>query len=238
MGCVGDPFSDVHEDQEQDEDGQEEQDGDEQDRKNHRMRLRLSLKVRQQQVPGRGSDDCVWCASSLRRQQEPLDALLSVFFRFYKLASSGQALDFYQLLSIPRNASSAEIKIAYHRALLQFHPDKKANTSRQPAFTESISITLIKEAYITLSSPDLRSRYDVSTRQKSLSSGPRPAQIISLEEFEELGEDSSEDDGVWRKASTSWDAAAARKWCGWGTRSKARKTKMMMVEEMEWMEMG
>jgi diphthamide biosynthesis protein 4 len=109
---------------------------------------------------------------------------------FHKLASSGGLGDFYELLSVSKDASTAEIKIAYHKALLQFHPDKTSASSRSP---EAISISLIKEAYLTLSTPHLRAQY---SSRKRTPLGPRPAQIISLEEFEEVAGDSEEDD-VW-----------------------------------------
>ncbi|KAF9469564.1 hypothetical protein BDZ94DRAFT_1126975, partial [Collybia nuda] len=109
--------------------------------------------------------------------------------------------DFYQLLSITKDASAAEIKIAYHRALLLFHPDKTSRARRDHAHlsenTKGFSISLIKEAYLTLSTPDLRARYDSS--QKRLPSGPRPAQVISLEEFEEEVGGGDEDDAWYYK---------------------------------------
>lgn len=47
---------------------------------------------------------------------------------------------------------------------------------------------MLKTAYETLSDPELRAKYD-ATRSRH-PSGPRPAQIISLEEFEELENES------------------------------------------------
>lgn len=100
--------------------------------------------------------------------------------------------DFYQLLSVPRDASTAEIKIAYHKALLLFHPDK-TNAAGTHLPENAISISLIKEAYLTLSAPDLRAQYDALRRRTPL--GPRPAQVISLEEFEEEAGDG--EDNTW-----------------------------------------
>lgn len=85
--------------------------------------------------------------------------------------------DYYDLLEIPHTASQAQIKQAYHRALLRFHPDKRALASS----SSDMSIALIKEAYLTLSSPAARARYDYST----VVCTPRPAQLVSLEEFTE-----------------------------------------------------
>lgn len=98
--------------------------------------------------------------------------------------------DLYQTLSLPQNASFAQIKAAYHRTLLQSHPDKNSNQhSSQP-----IDIALIKEAYATLSNPQLRAKYDT---QRSYSAAlPRPAQVVSLEHFKE----ELEVEDVWRYA--------------------------------------
>ncbi|KAF9486389.1 DnaJ-domain-containing protein, partial [Pholiota conissans] len=101
-------------------------------------------------------------------------------------------VDFYSLLSVPKNASLAEIKIAYRRLLLRYHPDK-GNSSSPGAH---VDIALIKEAFKTLSDKETRSTYDVDLKQHTYKSiGPRPAQVVSLEEFE-FEEDSEE--GPWR----------------------------------------
>ena len=120
--------------------------------------------------------------------------------------------NFYQLLSLSQNASQTEIKTAYHRALLHFHPDKnhKANSAKpddpnilhthlHSTTADPIPISLIKEAYDTLSTPDLRARYDTLLLQEIQPPGPRPAQVVSLEDFQE--DPDSRDDpegGPWR----------------------------------------
>lgn len=68
-----------------------------------------------------------------------------------------------------------------------------------------VDIGLLKEAYATLSSPERRDAYDqmLKTQQArpqyhpTSASGPRPAQVISLEEFEEVVDGSGAED-VWR----------------------------------------
>ncbi|KAI5898925.1 uncharacterized protein SCHCODRAFT_02487730, partial [Schizophyllum commune H4-8] len=86
------------------------------------------------------------------------------------------------------------LKDAYHRALLTHHPDKAHGPGSQ-----QIAVSVIKEAYETLSSPTRRERYDRSlARKKSQHGGPRPAQVISLEEFDAIGEDVQ--DIVWTYA--------------------------------------
>ncbi|KAI0828824.1 hypothetical protein BC628DRAFT_1417226 [Trametes gibbosa] len=97
-----------------------------------------------------------------------------------------RATDFYALLSVSPSATSADIKTAYHRALLASHPDK-----RDPAGSNPTDIGLLKQAFNTLYTPYLRKHYDALRTASRKSSGPRPAQVISLEEFEET-EDTSE----------------------------------------------
>ncbi|EGO05371.1 hypothetical protein SERLA73DRAFT_118930 [Serpula lacrymans var. lacrymans S7.3] len=98
---------------------------------------------------------------------------------------------FYQLLAVPRTASATDIKLAYHRALLLSHPDKRVNAANVP----TADIALIKEAYTTLASTSSRATYDAQLSQNRKPSGPRPAQIISLEDFSDTGPD--DESGLW-----------------------------------------
>lgn len=84
--------------------------------------------------------------------------------------------DPYDLLALPADASPAEIKTAYRRALRQAHPDKRAGSTAD--------IAAIQEAYRVLSTPPLREQHDRG-RRSFVPAGPRPAQVISLAEFDE-----------------------------------------------------
>jgi len=99
--------------------------------------------------------------------------------------------NYYELLQVPRTAPFADIKASYHRLLLSHHPDK-SNPAKQNSTRTDIDIGSLKEAFVTLSSPESRTRYDseLSSRpDPSLSRGrSRPAHIISLEDFEDLGQ--------------------------------------------------
>ena len=63
--------------------------------------------------------------------------------------------DFYEILEVPKNASQADIKKAYRKKAIQFHPDKNpGNKTAEENFKEAA------EAYEVLSSEEKRQRYD------------------------------------------------------------------------------
>lgn len=63
--------------------------------------------------------------------------------------------DYYKILGVERNASAAEIKKAYRKLALKYHPDRnQGDKQAEEKFKE------INEAYQVLSDPQKRSRYD------------------------------------------------------------------------------
>ena len=63
--------------------------------------------------------------------------------------------DFYDILGITKNADAAEIKKAYRKKALEFHPDKNpGNTAAEEKFK------LAAEAYEVLSDPNKKAKYD------------------------------------------------------------------------------
>ncbi len=63
--------------------------------------------------------------------------------------------DYYQILQVERNASIDQIKRAYRKAALQFHPDKNPDDRQAEQRFKECS-----EAYEVLSDPNKRARYD------------------------------------------------------------------------------
>lgn len=63
--------------------------------------------------------------------------------------------DYYQVLGVPRNASQEDIKKAYRKLALQYHPDKnKGHKAAEEKFKE------INEAYAVLGDREKRQQYD------------------------------------------------------------------------------
>ena len=62
--------------------------------------------------------------------------------------------DYYQLLNVPRDASEDEIKRAYRKAAMEYHPDRNPAPDAEAKFKE------IAEAYEVLSDPEQRATYD------------------------------------------------------------------------------
>src|SRR5579872_7459870 len=63
--------------------------------------------------------------------------------------------DYYKVLDVPRNATEAEIKKAYRRLAMKYHPDRNPNDREaEEHFKEA------KEAYEVLSDSSKRAVYD------------------------------------------------------------------------------
>jgi DnaJ-class molecular chaperone len=66
------------------------------------------------------------------------------------------AKDYYRVLGVPKNASDAEIKKAYRKLAMQYHPDR--NPGKEKWANEKFKE--INEAYGVLGDPQKRGQYD------------------------------------------------------------------------------
>ncbi|WHZ11087.1 MAG: Chaperone protein DnaJ [Burkholderiaceae bacterium] len=65
--------------------------------------------------------------------------------------------DYYDILGVPKNAGEAEIKKAYRKLAMKFHPDRNQGDA---AKTAEAKFKEAKEAYEMLSDPQKRTAYD------------------------------------------------------------------------------
>lgn len=74
--------------------------------------------------------------------------------------------DFYDILGVTKSSSAAEIKKAYRKKAIEFHPDKNpGDTTAEENFKKAA------EAYETLSDPQKKARYDQLGHQAYKSGG-------------------------------------------------------------------
>jgi curved DNA-binding protein CbpA len=88
-----------------------------------------------------------------------------------------EELDHYEILDVPRNASSEEIKRAYRQQVSRYHPDRYAQKSPPEQAYASLRTQRINEAYRVLSDFKARTAYN---RGQSLPSSMRSASSAGI----------------------------------------------------------
>ncbi len=80
------------------------------------------------------------------------------------MASSGsKGRDFYAILGVEKTASQGQIKQAYRKAAIKYHPDKNpGNEEAAEKFKE------LSTAYAVLSDPNKKRQYDLHGEDGSL----------------------------------------------------------------------
>src|SRR4051812_20064521 len=71
------------------------------------------------------------------------------------MATSTMKMDYYEVLGVERTADDGELKSAYRKLAMQFHPDRNPNNPEAEERFKACS-----EAYQVLSDPDKRAAYD------------------------------------------------------------------------------
>jgi len=71
------------------------------------------------------------------------------------MATATMKTDYYEVLSVSRTANDSEIKTAYRKLAMQYHPDRNPNNPEAEARFKECS-----EAYAVLSDADKRAAYD------------------------------------------------------------------------------
>jgi len=68
--------------------------------------------------------------------------------------ATDQKRDYYDLLGVARNATADDLKKAFRRLAMEYHPDRNSEPGAEAKFKE------VNEAYEVLSDPEKRSMYD------------------------------------------------------------------------------
>ena len=90
--------------------------------------------------------------------------------------------DYYEILGVPRNATKEEMKNAYRKLALQYHPDRNKSPDAEEKFKE------ISEAYAILSDEEKRRTYDLYGRA-GIGDRYAPEDIFRGVDFEEIFRD-------------------------------------------------
>ena len=79
------------------------------------------------------------------------------------------AANHYEALGVPRGASGAEAKKAFHKLALRLHPDKNKQLLAEEAFK------LVEQAHRTIGDDKLRREYDLTLPVERNGGGARRA---------------------------------------------------------------
>lgn len=81
--------------------------------------------------------------------------------------------DYYKILGIGKDAQEAEIKKAYKRAAVQWHPDKHTQNGEEAMLEAEKKFKDIGEGYAILSDPKKRQMYDEGLDLEEINQGGR-----------------------------------------------------------------
>ena len=72
------------------------------------------------------------------------------------LAQAKEETDYYKILGVQRGASEDQVKKAFKKLAIRFHPDKNQDNPEEA----KVKFQMIANAYETLSDPEKRRIYD------------------------------------------------------------------------------
>lgn len=108
---------------------------------------------------------------------DPQDKLgLNVAARIKKaqqLVKQSEIKDYYKIMGLKKGASTDEIKKAFRKLSLKFHPDKQMGKSEEEVRVADKKFKEINEAYGVLSDPKQRAEFDAGNTSFGGSSGPQ-----------------------------------------------------------------
>ena len=99
-------------------------------------------------------------------EEERREALLKLMLQ--ALMAPEAKKDYYSILGLQRDATADEIKKAYRRLALKYHPDKNPDPLAAGVFVE------IVEAYEVLGDAERRAEYDTGGRTRAPVPAPTP----------------------------------------------------------------
>lgn len=95
---------------------------------------------------------CIWESNTMMGKRVFLGALCLLL-----CATVALGQDLYELLGVSSSATSSQMKRAYRKLSLKYHPDKQTEETREAMKEEFVKIT---NAYRVLSDPERREKYD------------------------------------------------------------------------------
>jgi DnaJ family protein C protein 3 len=96
------------------------------------------------------------CLQIVPNEQRAMEALQ----RAQNLLKQSQQKDYYKILGVKRSATEREIKKAYRKLALKYHPDKHESNDELDKEQAEKKFREMAEAYEVLSNPELKAKYD------------------------------------------------------------------------------
>mmetsp|Transcript_37973 Transcript_37973/g.43031 ORF Transcript_37973/g.43031 Transcript_37973/m.43031 type:complete len:493 (-) Transcript_37973:1698-3176(-) len=85
-------------------------------------------------------------------------------------AKSAKRKDYYKILGINKESTESEVKKAYRKMALKWHPDKNSETPEQKTKAEKM-FKDVSEAYTVISDPEKKRKYDMGMDLEEIESG-------------------------------------------------------------------